>query len=220
MADYSKAFDTVTYSPLIKKLKVLKFSNSFIDLITDYLSDRQQFVQIDDRKSPNRPVKLGVPQGSILEPTLFNIYVHDFNDEAQSSTIQFADDSTFYKSFKATQVIQDAKELENDLKSIQNLSNQRNLILHATETKSMLFSIQEMSKRHKLHEKDTLVISSNDKEIECVKSTALLGINFNENLKWDEHVNEILKTLYYTLRTLRHLTFETSNGFSSEEKFG
>ena len=120
MVDYSKAFDTVTYSTLIKKLKVLKFSNSFIHSIIDYLSDRQQFVQIDDKQSPNHHVKFRVPQGSIFGPTLLNIYVHDLTDPAQSSTIQFADDSTFYKSFKATQVSHSTKELENDLKSIEN----------------------------------------------------------------------------------------------------
>ena len=97
MAYYSKAFDTVTYSTLIKELKMLKFSNSFIHLIIDYLSDRQQFVQIDDRKSPNRHVKFGLPQGSILGTALFNAYVHDLTVHAQSSTIQFLDDLTFYK---------------------------------------------------------------------------------------------------------------------------
>ena len=177
MVDYSKSFDTVIYSTLIKTLKVLKFSNSFIDLIIDYLSDRQQFLQIDDRKSPSRHVKFDAPQGSIL-----------------SSAIQFAEGSTLYKSFKATQVSQGAKELENNLKSIQNWSNQKNLIFIATKTKSMLFSTHELSKRYKLHEKDTFATSSNDKETECLKSTKLLGITLNENLKWDDYINEILKT--------------------------
>ena len=147
MVDYSKSFDTVIYSTLIKTLKVLKFSNSFIDLIIDFLSDRQQFLQIDDRKSPSRHVKFDAPQGSILRPTLFNIYVHDLTDHAQSSTIQFAEGSTLYKSFNATQVSQGAKKLENNLKSIQNWSNQKNLIFIATKTKSMLFSTHELSKR-------------------------------------------------------------------------
>ena len=61
MADYSKAFDTVNYSTLVTKLRSLKFSYSFIYLIIDYLSDRQQYVQIDDKKSNLRQVKYGVP---------------------------------------------------------------------------------------------------------------------------------------------------------------
>ena len=53
-----------------------------------------------------------------------------------------------------------------------------------------------MSKRHKLHKKDTFAISSNEKEIELVKSTKLVGLTVNENLKLDDYVNEILKTFY------------------------
>ena len=105
------------------------------------------------------------------------------NDHAHSSTIQFADDSTFYKSIKATRVSQGAKELESDLISIQNWSNQRNLIFNAAITKLMLFLTQEMSKRLKLHEKDMFAISSNDNEKERVPSTKLFGVTFNENLK-------------------------------------
>ena len=64
----------------------------------------------------------------------------------------------------------------------------------------MLFLTQGMSKRHKLHKKGTFAISSNDKEIELLKSTKLVGVTVNENLKWkpkmDGYVNKILKTLY------------------------
>ena len=74
-------------------------------------------MQIGNRKSPSRHVKFGVPQGSILGPTLFNIYVHDLTDYAQSLAIQFAEDSTCYKIFKVAQVIQGTKELENDINS-------------------------------------------------------------------------------------------------------
>ena len=57
----------------------------------------------------------------------------------------------------------------------------------------MLFSTHEMPKRHKLHKKDKFAISSNDKEIEHVKSTKRFGVTFIENLKWYDHVNKILK---------------------------
>ena len=69
IADCSKAFNSVNYSTLVTKLCSLKFSYSFIDLITDY--------KIDGKKSNLRQVKYGVSQGSVLGPTLVNIYVHD-----------------------------------------------------------------------------------------------------------------------------------------------
>lgn len=83
---------------------MLKFWTSFKDLIIDCLSDHQQFFQIDDRKSPSRHVKFCITQVIKLGPTLFNVYVHDLTDHAHSSTNQFADDSIFYESVKATQV--------------------------------------------------------------------------------------------------------------------
>ena len=137
-ADYSKAFDTVNYSTLITKLCSLKFSYCFVDLIIDYLSDRQQYVQIDDKKFNLCQVKYGVPQGSILSLTLFNIYVHELTDHTNSSSIQFADDSAFYRKCKAKQLLICTDELTNDLISVEKWSEDSNLIFNAGKTKSML----------------------------------------------------------------------------------
>ena len=80
MLDYSEAFDTVNHTKLIEKMQKLGFSSKFIKWCYNYLTNRRQFVQIDDKKSEIGYVRFGVPQGSVLGPLFFNIYVNDLAD--------------------------------------------------------------------------------------------------------------------------------------------
>ena len=75
--DFSKAFDTINHDILLGKLDFYHFSNSAIALIKSYLCNRKQFVKIDSLGSQLQPITLGVPQGSVLGPLLFLIYIND-----------------------------------------------------------------------------------------------------------------------------------------------
>ena len=79
-AVYSKAFDTVDHKTLLHKLHSLQFSHSSLHLMNSYLSERKQFVQIDDKRLPLARVYYGVTQGSILGPILFNLYVRVYQN--------------------------------------------------------------------------------------------------------------------------------------------
>ena len=97
LIDYSKAFDTIDHGTLLRKLKAMNFDISSLKIIASYLSNRRQFVQVNDKKSPTLPIHFGVPQGSILGPVLFNLYVTDLSDQISSHSIQYADDTTLYR---------------------------------------------------------------------------------------------------------------------------
>ena len=95
-ADYSKAFDTVQFKAVLAKLHEMGFSKSFLLWVLSYLSERRQLVQIDDNLSELAYAEFGVPQGSILGPVLFNLYVADLQKKLDCPCYQYADDTTFF----------------------------------------------------------------------------------------------------------------------------
>ena len=93
--DLKKAFDTVDHSILISKLYKLGIRGPILKWFKSYLSNRQQFVQIHKTKSDIKPVVCGIPQGSILRPLLFILYINDLAELSDTlHTILFADDTT------------------------------------------------------------------------------------------------------------------------------
>ena len=78
-ANFPKAFDTVNYSTVLRKLHVIGFSRTSLNWVMNYLTSRKHFVQINDKQSDLASARFGVPQGSILGPVLFNLYVNDLH---------------------------------------------------------------------------------------------------------------------------------------------
>ena len=205
IADFSKAFDTVDFGTLIDKLLKLNFGNRFIRLIADYLNERYQFVQIDDQMSDLTKIQYGVPQGSILGPILFNIYVSDLANHTNSSCIQFADDTTFYKHTKVNEISTCAKLMSDDISSIKRYSVESNLIINKKKTKTMLFSTGRMSKIHNLDDPEIYKINLDDNSLERVNEMKLLGVKFDENLCWNGYVQDIIKSSYHTLKVIKKI---------------
>ena len=97
--DLSKAFDTIDHSLFLKKLEYYNFDNSAIILLKNYLNNRLIKVKLDQTLSKSEPLNVGVPQGSILGPLFFIIFINDFDKlNLSSKLVLFADDSTLYLS--------------------------------------------------------------------------------------------------------------------------
>ncbi|CAB4002145.1 Hypothetical predicted protein, partial [Paramuricea clavata] len=173
-ADFSKAFDTVEYATVFKKLHNVGFSHDAIYWVLNYLAGRKQYVQIDEKQSQVVDVQFGVPQGSILGPVLFNLYVNDLEPDLECSCYQYADDTTLYRHSVPSKIHECAKKLQDAMTVLENWAVESNLALNETKTKQMLITTSKMSRVHGL---DTVVpdIRVKAQTLEKVEEFKLLG---------------------------------------------
>ena len=117
--DISKAFDRVWHAGLLHKLKSYGISGQIFGLISSFLSNRRLRVVLDGKSSQEYPVNVGVPQGSILGPTLFLLYINDLPDDVICDIAIYAVDTTLYSkrdcAYDLWQQLELASELESDL---------------------------------------------------------------------------------------------------------
>ena len=117
--DKCKAFDRVWHAGLLHKLKPYGTSGQIFGLISSFLSHRRLWVVLDGKSSQEYPVNAGVPQGSILGPTLFLLYINYLPDDVICNIAIYPDDATLYSKCDQTsdlwQQLELASELESDL---------------------------------------------------------------------------------------------------------
>ena len=207
LADFSKAFDTVSYSTILRKLHSQGFSKEYLKWVTSYLTGRRQFVQIDDAVSNTTNVCFGVPQGSILGPVLFNLYVNDLSENLDDSisSHQYADDTTIYAHCKPADIKSCEEKIQSNLDKLSTWSSSNNLVLNPNKTKVMLFSTSQLSRVHQLDEDRSVHLHANGIELKRTKCAALLGTTLHQNLKWNDDVNKKISSCYATLSVLRKL---------------
>ena len=152
LADFSKAFDAVCFKTVIIKLHQLGFSNTVLEWLANYLCGRRHYVQIYARKSSSVLSEFGIPQGSILGPMLFNLYVADLQDILPPTvkSFQYADDTTIYSSCTAPQITSQAERMNATLASRGACSNDSCLALNSRKTKVILISTPQMAHVHSL----------------------------------------------------------------------
>ena len=110
-AYYSKAFDSVDHKALLHNFHSLQFSHSSLHMMDSYLTERKQFVQIDDKRSPLARVYQWCTSRQYFKTLLFNFYVHDLSKSLTGECLQFADDTTLYCQCKAEDITENAELL-------------------------------------------------------------------------------------------------------------
>ena len=197
--DMSKAFDCVDHDILLSKMSIYGVRGESLAWFSSYLKDRYQKVLINGVLSENTcAVECGVPQGSILGPLLYLIYVNDIDECLHHSTSTlYADDTTLTISGDKYKDL--FNFLNEDLASLNDWLSLNKLTLNLGKTKYMTYSLSSRA----VQPNSDLRISLDGVEIEKVSEFKFLGVYIDEHLSWKSHMNKLLAKIHRNLSVVR-----------------
>ena len=202
LCDLSKAFDTLPHDLLIAKLNAYGLEYDSLKLIYNYLTNRKQRCKVGSAFSSWDEIKDGVPQGTVLGPLLFNIFINDlFFSIKESSICNWADDQTLY-AYGHT-LIESIYKLENDMSNTLRWFKSNRMVANPEK-----FQIMFLGTRKKID----LVIDINGKTSRTTSSVILLGIDIDWKMTFNKHVKQICITANNKTKSLARLRYKLNQG--------
>ena len=199
--DLQKAFDTVNHQILLKKLEHYGIRGTALAWFSSYLSNRKQYASVNGHNSNHLDVVCGVPQGSVLGPLLFLIYINDLpNSSDKLSYYLFADDTNIY--FESDSLSQLQKIVNKELKQVKKWLDANKLALNVDKTNFVIFHSTNKSLDEAIN------IKIGKELVKQAKYVKFLGVLLDENLTWKYHLSELSKKLARTCGIffkIRHL---------------
>ena len=197
--DFSKAFDLVAHKRLLSKLQYCGIHDQTLTWIKNWLTGHTQCVVVDGESSEDTSVRSGVPQGTVLGPLMFILYINDIGQHTSSTIRLFADDCLLYRVIHNAC---DALELQKDLEQM--CSWAKNWHMRFNASKCTFLTIT----KKKTPIKSTYTIGG--QALEQVDHHPYLGVELSKNLSWDHQINQTVSKAQKTLNLLRRNITECS----------
>ena len=201
MLDLQKVFDTVNHSILLNKLRAIGFDSTSLNWMKSYLEGREQVVDLNGTMSSPLPVSCGVPQGSILGPLLFLLYINDMNAACNCKLFLFADDSALLISGENKLQVEEA--LSSEVTKIRTWLTDNKLSLHLGKTESILYgtrySLREINVSDFKVKVDDTVISSKEE-------ITYLGCILDKYLSGESMATKVIKKVNQRTRFLGRMS--------------
>lgn len=193
--DLRKAFDTVDHPILLQKLHNVGFRDPIHNYIASYLSNRKQFVQVGNFKSSEQLITKGVPQGSLLGPLLFCLYINDIVLAVDAEVVLFADDAAFFLS--APSLSQLYSQINKLFENLSRYLSSNKLVPNLSKSKLMMFSSRNPG--------NLLDIRFNNEKIEWVREYKYLGLVLTSTMSFGPHIDKICTQVSQYIGIFYHL---------------
>ena len=197
--DISKAFDKVWHAGLLRKLEALGVQSPLLQWFESYLCNRKQRVVIEGQCSDWRTITSGVPQGSVLGPLLFLIYINDITDDLASLPLIYADDTTLLEIVDDPVV--SAGRLNSDLHKISVWADKWLVRMNPVKSRNVIFSLKRNKQVH-----PPLFLSSNI--VKDVESHTHLGLTLQSSMSWRKHIVRVFEKASKRLNMLKFVRFK------------
>ena len=198
--DFSKAFDRVPHQRLLSKMRSYSFPVQILKWTESFLLGRSQSVKVDTSLSGSKPIRSGVPQGSVMGPLLFVIFVNDLPEVTDNTTTLFADDA---KNSGEIEAVEDEETSQKDLDKLEEWSETWQMSFNLGKCKHMRLGELPTSSRYHLRDKDGKMHI-----IETINDEKDLGVYVDKNLSFKKHIDETVKSSNAILGTIKR-TFDT-----------